>query len=112
MRITSPVIGPVLTIELRVLIAGLVLLLYVWMFKKSIELKAYWKEYLIVGALNAAIPFTLIAAATLHLPASVAAILTPPLRCLPRLFRDGFFTSRFMQKNGSASASELSVCLR
>jgi drug/metabolite transporter (DMT)-like permease len=81
MRIASPVIGPVLTIELRVLIAGLVLLLYVWMFKKSVELKAYWKQYLIVGALNAAIPFTLIAAATLHLPASVAAILnsTTPL---------------------------------
>ncbi|MDF9297802.1 EamA family transporter [Geobacillus stearothermophilus] len=62
MRISAPAIGPVLTIELRVLIAGIVLLLYVWMFKKSIELKAYWKEYLIVGALNAAIPFTLIAA--------------------------------------------------
>ncbi|SFA54161.1 Permease of the drug/metabolite transporter (DMT) superfamily [Parageobacillus thermantarcticus] len=81
MRIASPVIGPVLTIELRVLIAGIVLLLYVWMFKKSVELKAYWKQYLIVGALNAAIPFTLIATATLHLPASVAAILnsTTPL---------------------------------
>jgi drug/metabolite transporter (DMT)-like permease len=81
MRIASPVIGPVLTIELRVLIAGIVLLLYVWMFKKSVELKAYWKQYLIVGALNAAIPFTLIAAATLHLPASIAAILnsTTPL---------------------------------
>jgi drug/metabolite transporter (DMT)-like permease len=81
MRIASPAIGPVLTIELRVLIAGIVLLLYVWMFKKSVELKAYWKEYLIVGALNAAIPFTLIAAATLHLTASVAAILnsTTPL---------------------------------
>jgi drug/metabolite transporter (DMT)-like permease len=81
MRIASPVIGPVLTIELRVLIAGIVLLLYVWMFKKSVKLKAYWKQYLIVGALNAAIPFTLIAAATLHLPASIAAILnsTTPL---------------------------------
>ena len=81
MRIASPVIGPVLTIELRVLIAGIVLLLYVWMFKKSVELKAYWKQYLIAGALNAAIPFTLIATATLHLPASVAAILnsTTPL---------------------------------
>jgi drug/metabolite transporter (DMT)-like permease len=81
MRIASPAIGPVLTIELRVLIAGIALLLYAWMFKKSVELKAYWKEYLIVGVLNAAIPFTLIAAATLHLPASVAAILnsTTPL---------------------------------
>jgi drug/metabolite transporter (DMT)-like permease len=81
MRIASPVIGPVLTIELRVLIAGIVLLLYVWLFKKSVKLKAYWKEYLIVGALNAAIPFTLIAAATLHLTASLAAILnsTTPL---------------------------------
>jgi drug/metabolite transporter (DMT)-like permease len=81
MRIASPAIGPVLTIELRVLIAGIVLLLYAWLFKKSIELKAYWKEYLIVGALNAAIPFTLIAAATLHLTASLAAVLnsTTPL---------------------------------
>lgn len=65
MRIASPAIGPVLTIELRVLIAGIVLLLYVWIFKKSVELKAYWKQYLIIGALNAAIPFTLIAAAVL-----------------------------------------------
>lgn len=81
MRIASPAIGPVLTIELRVLIAGIVLLLYAWLFKKSIELKAYWKEYLIVGALNAAVPFTLIAAATLHLTASLAAVLnsTTPL---------------------------------
>jgi drug/metabolite transporter (DMT)-like permease len=89
MRISSPVIGPVLTIELRVLLAGIVLLLYAWLFKKATNMKQHWKEYLIIGALNAAIPFTFIATATLHLNASLAAILnstTPLFTALASLF--------------------------
>ncbi|WP_027409861.1 DMT family transporter [Anoxybacteroides tepidamans] len=81
MRIAAPAIGPVLTIELRVLIAGIVLLLYAWLFKKTVDIRKYWKEFLVIGALNAALPFTLIATATLHISASMAAILnsTTPL---------------------------------
>ncbi|MBA2874747.1 DMT family transporter [Thermaerobacillus caldiproteolyticus] len=89
MRISSPVIGPVLTIELRVLLAGIVLLLYAWLFKKAMNIKQHWKEYLIIGALNAAIPFTFIATATLHLNASLAAIFnstTPLFTALASLF--------------------------
>jgi drug/metabolite transporter (DMT)-like permease len=89
MRISSPVIGPVLTIELRVLLAGIALLLYAWLFKKATNIKQHWKEYLIIGALNAAIPFTFIATATLHLNASLAAILnstTPLFTALASLF--------------------------
>lgn len=81
MRISAPVIGPALTIELRVLLAGVALLLYAWLFRKTASLKPHWKEFLIVGALNAAIPFTFIATATLHISASMASILnsTTPL---------------------------------
>ncbi|MGX1982981.1 threonine/homoserine efflux transporter RhtA [Thermolongibacillus altinsuensis] len=89
MRISSPVIGPVLTIELRVLLAGIVLLLYAWLFKKTTNMKEHWKEYLILGALNAAIPFTFIATATLYLNASLAAILnstTPLFTALASMF--------------------------
>lgn len=79
-RIASPEIGPLLTIEARVTIAGLALLLFVLLTKKSADFKQWWKQYLIIGALNAAIPFTFIAIAAIHLNASIMAIvnaLTP-----------------------------------
>lgn len=74
-RIASPIIGPFLTIEGRVTIAGLALLVFIWITKRSLDLRLRWKQYLTIGALNAAIPFTLIAAAALHLNASLSAIL-------------------------------------
>jgi drug/metabolite transporter (DMT)-like permease len=39
------------------------------------KFRSRWKEFLIVGATNSAIPFTLIAAAEIELTASLAAIL-------------------------------------
>ncbi|MFZ5967722.1 MAG: DMT family transporter [Bacillota bacterium] len=81
MRIVSPVLGPFLTIELRVLIAGIVLLLYTAIIKHPSNFRERWRQYMVIGALNAAIPFTLIATATLTLNASLAAVLnsTTPL---------------------------------
>ena len=81
MRIAAPAIGPFLTIELRVLIAGVALLIYAFLIKKKPQLKSMWKQYLFIGTLNAAIPFTLIATATMTLNASMASILnsTTPL---------------------------------
>jgi len=81
MRIASPVLGPFFTIELRVLIAGLVLFLYSKLIKHEFNFKKQWKQYLILGAFNAAVPFTLISTATLTLDASLASILnaTTPL---------------------------------
>lgn len=79
-RIASPVFGPFLTIQGRVTVAALALLLYLVLTKQSAQFQQLWKQYLIIGALNAAIPFTLIATAALHLTASMSAIfnsLTP-----------------------------------
>ena len=74
-RIASPAIGPLLTIQGRVSIAAIALLIYMLMIGQSTQLKKRWKQYLIIGALNAAIPFTLIAFAALHLNASMSAII-------------------------------------
>jgi drug/metabolite transporter (DMT)-like permease len=81
MRIAAPVLGPIVVAESRVLIAGLALFLYACAAKRPMELRSRWRQYLIIGAVNSAIPFALIAAAQLRLTASLAAILnaTSPL---------------------------------
>ncbi|MEO3945939.1 DMT family transporter [Gorillibacterium sp. CAU 1737] len=81
MRIASPALGPFFTTEVRVGLAGAVLLLYAALRGRMPKLRERWKAYLIVGGINAALPFTLICAAELHLNASLAAILnaTTPL---------------------------------
>jgi|SRR5579859_360433 len=81
LRIAAPVLGPVALIEARVVIAGVVLLLYTLAARKKLDLRARWRQYLVIGIINSAIPFTLIATAELHLTAGLAAILnaTAPL---------------------------------
>ena len=74
-RIASPVFGPFLTIEGRVTIAAITLLIYLSFSKQSFNFRKKWKQYLIIGALNAAIPFTLIATSALYLTASMSSIL-------------------------------------
>lgn len=80
-RVAAPVLGPIVLVELRVLLAGLALLLYARLTRHQTDLRARWRQYLIIGALNSAIPFVLISTAELHLTASFAAILnaTSPL---------------------------------
>src|SRR5260370_42468111 len=80
-RIAVPVLGPVLLIELRVLIAGVALLLYMLVTRSPLDLRARWRHYLVIGIINSAIPFTLIATAELYLTAGLAATLydTRPL---------------------------------
>lgn len=75
MRVAAPVLGPVLLIELRVLLAGLALLVHGLLTKSLPDLRGYWRQYLVIGAINSAIPFVLVASAELHLPASLAATL-------------------------------------
>ncbi|RDU37070.1 EamA/RhaT family transporter [Neobacillus piezotolerans] len=74
-RIASPVIGPFLTSQGRVTFAALALLAIALFFKKPVHLRKRWKQYFIIGALNSAIPFTLVSLAALHLNASILAII-------------------------------------
>lgn len=80
-RIASPALGPLVLAEARVSLSALALLLYAAATRRMPDLLSRWRQYLIVGAINSAIPFVLIMAAELHLTASFAAILnaTSPL---------------------------------
>ena len=75
MRYAVPHFGPVLRIELRVLVAGLALAAFVLATGGSIGWRAHWRAYLFVGAIGLALPFVMIAAALTVIDASTAAIL-------------------------------------
>ncbi|WP_124727440.1 DMT family transporter [Staphylospora marina] len=80
-RISAPEFGPVGLVELRLGIALIALLIYALLLKHRLTVFRRWKQLLLLGAVNAAIPFVLISCAELTIPASTAAILnaTTPL---------------------------------
>lgn len=80
-RISAPLLGPIPLMAVRVGLAALALLLYARLGNNLPDFRSRWKQFLLLGALNNAIPFTLIASATIHLNASIASILnaTTPL---------------------------------
>jgi drug/metabolite transporter (DMT)-like permease len=75
MRVVAPAFGPMVTADLRILIAGLVLLVYF----RAIGFDAEWRKnlhhYAIVGLANSGIPFICYSFAALHLPAAYSAII-------------------------------------
>ncbi len=75
-RVAVPALGPFTLMGLRVALAASILALYAAVLARGMpKLRSRWKEFLIVGATNSAIPFSLIAAAEIELTASLAAIL-------------------------------------
>lgn len=81
MRVASPALGPLALIEARVLLAGLALLAWASLRGGPPALGASRRAYLLLGTLNAAVPFVLFATAALVLPASLLSTLnaTTPL---------------------------------
>lgn len=81
MRIAAPVLGPVWLIEFRVLLAGLGLLPVLIHFNLWQAVRRNWAVLFVVGCINSAIPFLLLAFASVSLPAGFTSILnaTAPL---------------------------------
>lgn len=81
MRIVAPALGPLWTAEVRVAIAGAAMLMFILGRGKSMHFGKSWRQYLILGTLNSALPFALFSYAALTLPAGYSAILnaTSPL---------------------------------
>ncbi len=75
MRIAAPEVGPSLTTAGRLLIAGAALVAWTLATGGRMRWRERWKNYLLIGALNAAVPFYLFAFAAIHLPASLSALL-------------------------------------
>lgn len=80
-RIAAPVLGSIFLMAVRVALAAAGLLGYALAQASLPNFRMYWKHYLVIGALNNAIPFVLIANAVIDLNASLSAILnaTTPL---------------------------------
>lgn len=74
-RIAVPALGPFGLIEVRVALAATALTLYAVALRRTPKLRYRWRQFLVLGTFNAAIPFSSIAAAEIHLTASLAAIL-------------------------------------
>lgn len=75
LRIAAPVLGPVVLIAVRVLLAGVALLAFALFVRQPLALRTRWRDYLVLGALGSAVPFVLISIASLQLTASMTAIL-------------------------------------
>ena len=86
MRILAPVLGAIPTANLRVLIAGIVLTLYL----RAIKFDSNWKknglQYLLIGLLGSGIPFSLFSYAALNIPASYEVILNSTAPMFGALF--------------------------
>jgi len=74
-RVAVPALGPFLLVELRVGLAAAALFLYALAVGSMPKIRGRWRSFLVLGFLNAAVPFSLISAAEIHLTASLAAIL-------------------------------------
>lgn len=81
MRIVAPVLGALWTAEVRVALAGITMLLFMAATKRAMRFAASWRQYLVLGVFNSAMPFALFSYAALTLPAGYSAILnaTSPL---------------------------------
>jgi drug/metabolite transporter (DMT)-like permease len=75
MRVAVPHLGPALMIELRVVIAGLLLLAFMFMAGRGSDWRRHWRPWLFIAVVGTAVPFTLIAEALRTIDASTAAIL-------------------------------------
>jgi drug/metabolite transporter (DMT)-like permease len=75
MRVSVPAFGPIVLADARVAIAGVALLAYAAAVGARPLLRERWRDYLLLGTVNAALPFSLLAAAQLEIEASLAAVL-------------------------------------
>lgn len=78
MRVAVPEFGPFMLITVRVVTASLVLL-PIWYWRESVasrqSVKTYWRELLVVGLFNSAIPFVLFAYSALFITGGLASIM-------------------------------------
>jgi drug/metabolite transporter (DMT)-like permease len=74
-RLAAPTFGSWWLIALRVLIAGSVLFVFSRITKQRLKFQNQWWHYVLLGVVNAALPFTLITNAVSSLNASTSAII-------------------------------------
>lgn len=85
-RIAVPAFGPAGLVLARLLLGGTVLYVIAKAVRRPLVLRPYAGRLVILGLLNAALPYLLISAAELHLTASFAAVLTATVPLFAAMF--------------------------
>ncbi|MEK7434475.1 MAG: DMT family transporter [Cyanobacteriota bacterium] len=75
MKNVVPHLGAIWTADLRFLLGGVILFIYLKFTKKNFYFKENWKKYLILGVLNLAIPISIVSLSLLYIPVSYATII-------------------------------------
>ncbi len=94
MRIASPILGPVWLIEIRVLVAGLVLLPFLLRLGLLSDVRRKLLPLFVVGCINSAIPFLLLAFASVSLPAGFTSILNATAPLFGTIVASGWFKEK------------------
>ena len=81
LRIAAPNLGAILSAEIRLVVAGVILYVYARWTREQIGLKQHAWRYFVIGAVGSSVPFALYGFAAMHLPAGLNAIInaTSPL---------------------------------
>jgi drug/metabolite transporter (DMT)-like permease len=75
MRYLSPILGPVLTADMRMLLAGAFLLGLFALTGFRLGWRRNWRRFVVIGLVNSGLPFLLFSFAALYVPASVESVL-------------------------------------
>lgn len=98
MRLLVPVFGPLWLIDARVLLAAGVLIIWAVLTGQPLRFGHRLRDWLVMGALNAAIPYTLIAFAELHVNSSLAAIFMATIPLFTAVISALWLEERFTPK--------------
>jgi drug/metabolite transporter (DMT)-like permease len=83
-RVAAPALGPIWLAESRVALAFAALFAVAAIGRRVPSLAAHWREYLVIGTVNSALPFALFSFAEQTISASNAAITSKPSSWNPR----------------------------
>ncbi|MCC6573419.1 MAG: EamA family transporter [Planctomycetes bacterium] len=98
-RVVAPAIGPLATAASRLLIAGVALTLAFVVMRSDIQWR-HWRQYLLIGIVNSAVPFFLFAFAALYIPASYSAVMNSTAPMFAALIGTLFLREPFTWKAG------------
>jgi drug/metabolite transporter (DMT)-like permease len=97
-RIVSPAIGPVLTADLRMLIAGGALAAWFRLAGIDAQWRRWWRQYIVVGVLTSALPFLLFAYSALSLSAGLMSVINASSPMWGALFSAWLLGERLSRK--------------
>jgi drug/metabolite transporter (DMT)-like permease len=102
-RVAVPELGPLPLVLLRVTIAGTLLAALAAARRQAVwgGIRRHWRPILVLGATNAALPFSLIAAGELRLTASLASVLNATVPLATALLAAAWTGERITAKRGA-----------